>query len=304
MLHPAFFPILKFAVRHAAAFVAHSFATEDEDIINRLTDFFAKLGVSCESGKRAEPTSVSDKVQKRIRDCELFIGIFTRRGEPHEDGSYGTPAWLVEEKALAIAAHKKVLIFVEAGVKDFGGTQGDLEYIKFDRNNFGDALISAIDYVLAVTSVPLQSRVEGNNIHISLGDPTSPREKLEQLQKAKTDRPLDVGVRLALATMLQQTGDNIAAIRELEHAKTDFPNNPDVAHQLGHMHHDSGDLSKAISYYEKSIELNSAQPKFYLCYAKALYEKSKNLDKPSRRRPVLDKAKRFLDQGLLILNQA
>ena len=191
-------------------------------------------------------------------------------------------------------------MLVEEGVKDFGGTQGDLEYIKFDRNNFGDALIRAIDYVLAVTSVPLQSRVEGNNIHITMGDSTSPREKIEQLRKAKSDRPLDVGVRLTLATLLQQTGDNIGAIRELEHAKTDFPNNPDVNHQLGHLHQDSGDLSKAIQYYEKSIELNSTQSKFYLCYAKALYEKSKNFDKPSRRRPVLEKSKRFLDQGLLI----
>ena len=66
MFHPITFPILKFAVRHATAFVGHSFAEEDEDIVGRLIEFFSKLGVACDSGKRAEPTSVSDKVRKRI----------------------------------------------------------------------------------------------------------------------------------------------------------------------------------------------------------------------------------------------
>ena len=88
---------------------------------------------------------------------------------------------------------------LEDNVKDFGGIQGDLEYIKFNRSNFGYSLTNAIDYILAVSSVKLTSRVEGNNIHITLGDPASPEETIAKLRTAKTDRPNDVGIRLALA---------------------------------------------------------------------------------------------------------
>jgi tetratricopeptide (TPR) repeat protein len=300
MLHPSTFPILKFAVRQTTAFVGHSFAPEDEEIVDRLTDFFSKLGVACESGKRPEPTSVSDKVRKRIKDAEIFIGIFTRRGEARADGAYATSSWIVEEKAFALAENKRVLIFLEENVEDFGGIQGDLEHIRFKRDNFGEALISAIDYILSITSVNLQSRVEGNNIHITLGDPTSPQDNIAKLRKAKTDRPNDIGVRLGLAALLNQVGDKTAAIRELEHAKTDFPNNPDVYHQLGHVHQENGELDKAILFYERSIELHSANAKFYLCYSKALFEKAKTFDRAAKRKPLLEKSKRFLDQGLLI----
>ena len=37
MIHPATFPIVKFAIRSATAFVGHSFAREDEEIVNQLT---------------------------------------------------------------------------------------------------------------------------------------------------------------------------------------------------------------------------------------------------------------------------
>jgi tetratricopeptide (TPR) repeat protein len=297
MVHPATFPVLKFAVRQATAFVGHSFAPEDEEIVNRLTEFFSKLGVVCETGKRAEPTSVSDKIRKRIKEAELFIGIFTRRGVPRPDRSFEASSWIIEEKAVALAEGKRVLIFVENGVKEFGGMQGDLEYIPFDRENFGDALLKATDYILAVTSVPVQSRVDGNSVHITIGDNKQPQERITDLQKLKALRPRDVSIRLSLAQLFAETGDPTAALRELEYAKTDFPNHADVIHQLGHHHQKGGDLAKAIACYEQSIELNSAHAKYYLCYAKALYEQHKTADGSNKKREVLERAKRFLTQG-------
>jgi hypothetical protein len=106
MLHPSTFPILKFAIRSATAFVGHSFAPEDEDIVNQLTEFFSKLGVVCESGKRAEPASVSEKARKRIGDSEFFIGIYTRR-EPRNDGTFSTSSWIIEEKHLQLLKIKE-----------------------------------------------------------------------------------------------------------------------------------------------------------------------------------------------------
>jgi tetratricopeptide (TPR) repeat protein len=299
MLHPSTFPILKFAVRAATGFVGHSFAREDEEIISQLTEFFSKLGVVCDSGKRAEPTSVSDKVRRRIRDAEFFIGIFTRR-DAKSNGSYSTSSWVLEEKAFAIAEGKKLLLFVEEGVEDIGGIQGDHEYIRFGRENFGSALIKSIDYVLSITSVPLTTNVVGNSINIQLGDSRSPAEQLADLRRAKEKRPHDATVRMSLAAALAMQGDKAAALREYEQAIIDFPNVPELHHALGHIHEDSGDLNRAQPYYEKSLEMNPSNGKFYMCLAKCIVAKSKNIVKPAARKPHLERAKRLLEQGLSV----
>jgi hypothetical protein len=147
MMPPYILQQIRFAVREATAFVGHSFAEEDAQLIEQIKQFLSKLGVKCDSGKRAEPKGVSDKVRERIQAAELFVGIFTRRQE-QKDGSFSTSAWTIEEKATALAAGKRLLLFVENGVPDFGGLQGDYEYIPFDRDNLGEALIQAMDYVL------------------------------------------------------------------------------------------------------------------------------------------------------------
>jgi hypothetical protein len=140
MNHALLFPNIKFGIRSATAFVGHSFAKDDEEIVDELCDFFTKLGMVCDSGRRAEPIGVSAKVRKRIKDAEVFIGIFTR-DTPKPDGTFTTRPWLIEEKTFALTEGKKVLMFVEEGVKDIGGMQEDLEYIEFNRTNFGGALI-------------------------------------------------------------------------------------------------------------------------------------------------------------------
>jgi tetratricopeptide (TPR) repeat protein len=205
-------------------------------------------------------------------------------------------------KAFAIAENKRVLIFVEEGVEDIGGIQGDLEYIRFSRDNFASALIKAVDYILAITAVRLETRVEGNNIHIKLGNAKTPDEQLAELRKLKEKRPQDLSIRTSLAVTLDSLGDPHAALREYEEARAIFPNNPDLHHYLAHQYEKIGDMNHALFHFEKSLDLNSVNPKFYRCLAKCLYEKSKNYQKPTSKRPVLEKAKRLLEQGLVISN--
>jgi len=101
-----------------------SFAEENKSLVKGLVQFFEKLGLATESGRRAEPRGVSEKVKERLRACEIFIGVFTRRNYLAE-GSYSTSPWVVEEKAIAIGEGKRLLLFVEEGVKEIGGLQGD-----------------------------------------------------------------------------------------------------------------------------------------------------------------------------------
>src|SRR5438105_12721579 len=113
-MHPFFLQSVHLGIRDVSAFVGHSFAEEDDELIRLLIQFLTKLGLRCESGQRAEPRGVSDKVRARLDAAEVFVGIFTRRDQL-ADGSFTTSPWVVEEKAAAIAAGKKLLLFVEDG---------------------------------------------------------------------------------------------------------------------------------------------------------------------------------------------
>ena len=100
MMPPYILQQIRFAVREATAFVGHSFADEDAQLIDQIKQFLSKLGVKRESGKRAEPKSISDKVKQRIQAAELFVGIFTRR-QQQQDGSFSTSAWTIEGPPLS-----------------------------------------------------------------------------------------------------------------------------------------------------------------------------------------------------------
>jgi tetratricopeptide (TPR) repeat protein len=296
MSHPILFPVIKFGVRQATAFVGHSFLPEDEEIVGKLTDFFSKLGVICESGRKAEAVGISEKVRSRIKEAELFIGIFTRR-DSIGDGKYTTSSWVVEEKSFALGQDKKILLFVEKGVQDIGGMQGDLEYVPFDRDNFGDALISAVDYILSVTSIPLQTSVEGNRINVSIKNPMTVDEQLKKLRDAREANPNDFGLVKAIADILEVQGDVSGATRELEGVKDRFQHSPEFVHHLGHFYERHGDLKKALHYYEKSIGLHSSNGKYYFCYAKCLFRKTTNIEKLSSKKPHLEKCSRYLDRA-------
>ena len=297
MIHPMMFPSLKFGVRGASAFVGHSFAVEDQPIIERLLDFFSKLGLICDTGMRSEPSSISDKVRSRINEAEIFVAIFTRRGTANVDGSYSTSAWVVEEKSYAIAQGKRVLLFVEEGVSDIGGMQGDMEYIKFNRDQFGDALISAVDYIFSITRVPLEARVEGNSVTISMRSNKTPTEQLDGLRKEIAKRPKDVALRLAVAAQLNQMSQKSAALKELEDANASIPNHAQIVHQLGHQLQDEGRLDDAITHFERAIALNPTFAKNYLCFAKALYEKAQRTQSSRDRKRLLERCQKFLIQG-------
>src|ERR1700677_862194 len=125
---------IKFAVREIKAFVGHSFAKEDTYVVSTFIELLNKLGFNCITGQKAAPKEIREKIKERIEGCEVFVGIFTRR-EPKADGNFTAPPWVIEEKTWAIAAGKKLLLFVETGVEnDIGGLQGNYEYVPFERD--------------------------------------------------------------------------------------------------------------------------------------------------------------------------
>jgi hypothetical protein len=268
---PSVLQQIRFAVREATAFVGHSFAEEDERVVEQIKQFLSKLGVKCDSGKRPEPKGISDKVKERIHAAELFVGIFTRHLQ-QEDGSYSTSAWIVDEKATALAAGKRLLLFVEDGVEEFGGLQGDYEYIPFERDNLGEALIRAMDYVLAITSVPVTCRLEGpNKLHLQFGAKASPAQQMEELRKFVKDHPNDVQARVNLAKLFGKQ-DRSAGVTELRKLAVEFANTPRVHHELAHELEHLGDLPAALLSFQRALDLNAADYANYRCYGRCVQQ--------------------------------
>jgi tetratricopeptide (TPR) repeat protein len=299
-MHPVFMQSLKFAVREVPAFVGHSFGEEDREIVDQIKSFLTKLGVRCDSGARPEPKGISQKILQRIRAADLFVGIFTRR-EKQPDGTYTTSPWTIDEKGAAIAEGKKLLLFVEEGVSEFGGLQGDYEYVPFSRDNFGAALIHAMDYVLAVTSVPFQCRVEApNKIHLQFGGPSTPSQQLVELRKALAADPTNPSIRMGLAKALEQNQDRAGATRELKHLITDFPNIADGHHELAHLQERDEAYEAAVLNFQKALDLNPQDYKNFRCYGRCLYAWSRGIANATVRRPTLEKAKRLLERAAVI----
>jgi hypothetical protein len=115
------------------AFVAESFAPADDAVNSFVRDTLGALGITVVTGEAPKADRISEKVRQRIEGQFLFVGIFTRREALAAAGQWTTSAWLIDEKAYAVALGKKLVLLRESGVSTIGGLQGDYEYFIFSR---------------------------------------------------------------------------------------------------------------------------------------------------------------------------
>ena len=92
---------------------------------------------------RSSNTYVSRSVIDRIRQASFFICLMTR-ADAKTDGTFTTSPWLLEEKGVALAFGKPLVLMVEEGVSDFGGLQGDWQRIHFGAKGFLTAALEAV----------------------------------------------------------------------------------------------------------------------------------------------------------------
>jgi hypothetical protein len=115
-------------------FLAHSFSEDISSIIVEVQEFLESLGHQCISGEKPESSGVSDKVKKRINDCDIFLGIFNQENKiSGEDNAYTTSNWVIQESGFALGKEKGTIFLVENGIYKFPGLQGDLEVVFFDK---------------------------------------------------------------------------------------------------------------------------------------------------------------------------
>lgn len=179
------------------AFVARSFAKDDQARLATLLDFlntFAKLGLICESAEPAEAEQVSEKVQRQISLCDLFIGLFTRKypiprsrnwlSFTRTDMKWTAPSWVLQECGFALALKKKLILFVEPGV-ELPTLQGDYEYIVYDYQNPTEALKKTNEMFMTVIGKEFAVEVE-LTVH---QDAQAPPPDITTTEEKKSEEP-------------------------------------------------------------------------------------------------------------------
>jgi hypothetical protein len=142
--------IKKTVLVHKQVFIGHSFSPEDIEVVNKVKNFLSYFGLGIDSGERPDARSISEKIKTRIIDCDIFLGIFTKREKLGDTDEYATSQWVIEEKTYAVSLNKRILLYLEEGVQFSPGLQADYEFIRFSRSHLSDALVKSIPYIFSV----------------------------------------------------------------------------------------------------------------------------------------------------------
>jgi hypothetical protein len=127
-----------------SVFIGQSFNTVDAKLNATISRFVEAFGFATVSGEKPRADSVSQKVRDRIESATYFLGLFTRRDRVKGRREWTTSAWIIDEKAYALANRKKLILLREEGVQSIGGIQGDYEYIEFNRNDVPDLFVKLV----------------------------------------------------------------------------------------------------------------------------------------------------------------
>jgi hypothetical protein len=126
------------------AFVGHSFSPADQIVNSAIIDSLIALGISVETGAKPKADRISEKVKHLIDQQYIFVGVFTKRDKIARKQEWTTSSWVIDEKAYAVGANKKLILLKESGVGSIGGIQGDYEYIEFGRDTLQSVLLALI----------------------------------------------------------------------------------------------------------------------------------------------------------------
>lgn len=138
------------------AFVAHSFSSNDNIVVDCVLRTLGTLGVAVVTGEKPRADRISEKVKRLIDGQYLFIGVFTQREKIARRKEWTTSAWLIDEKAYAVGKGKKLILLKEDGVESIGGIQGDYQFVEFSRDRLHEIPIALLN-ILNVTAKGLRS---------------------------------------------------------------------------------------------------------------------------------------------------
>ncbi len=222
------------------AFVGHSFTDDDKEVIQYFLKYFDQIagmniGFSWEHAEPAEPKVLADKVLRLIEDKNLFIGICTNKEAVIETDklsrerfkkkilkaeetafSFKTSDWIIQEIGLAIGRGMSLILLLEAGIRQPGGLQGNIEHIEFERSSPEKAsgkILEMINTLLPSAKAVLSEQAEFRS---------APEEKTDSEEQKEGDwlTPKDEWTirNYQIALMVHIKDDNNEGIKQISEA--------------------------------------------------------------------------------------
>lgn len=136
--------------RFPKCFLSGSFSQEDR------TDFewFRKVAEAVElevlTGEEPSVSPLPETVKSRIRDCDGFIALLTRRDKIEGSDEWRPPAWVEQEFALAYSMNKPMAVFVENGVRVEGLEPHVAKYERFSRDDLSTVAPTIVRYLVVL----------------------------------------------------------------------------------------------------------------------------------------------------------
>jgi hypothetical protein len=290
---PDFIPTVRYAVRETKAFVAHSFAPEDERVVELIKGFVEKVGLVVVTGEAAAPGGITDKIKTRISDCEVFIVIYTRR-EEITPGVFQAPTWLLQETGFAISESKQLIILVEDGVTNIGGLQADNELIPFRRDDLAPALLKIQEALLEIVAFKIS--ITPNGLQMT-GEFMRPERMIERLKGMIARGPVTPEPRLKLAQLYRSLGQTVEAVKQLEATLQGFPNCAPAHRMLADIQRNDNHLDAAVASYERALDFEANNCANYCGFGKTLMMKARGSSGEERER-LLIRAQRYLQRAI------
>lgn len=270
-------------------FIGHSFNDADKIIVNKLRELIVDtFKFEWLTGETAENVGVSEKVKKRISECDLFIGVFTK-GKPLYNGwlkkpnAYTTSAWVIQESGFAIAKCKQIIFLFEEGLDSSLGLQGDLEYIPFNRNNLDPILTKLTQMLIKYKDASASDdakpesaeKLENSNEDISKTSEAETDEKTSayaQMFASKNLEELKAGYekvnsivdtdenKLWIKTIYLKEAQRFGyqnSISELTKLAEENPNSDDVLSALANCYSSISEYEKAVSLYLECSKIST-----------------------------------------------
>jgi tetratricopeptide (TPR) repeat protein len=129
-------------------------------------------------------------------------------------------------------------------------------------------------------------------------------KRFEPVRKAYEDfiarHPKHVGVRVAYASFLNDTGDEEGSFVQLEKARELDPGDPAIWNNLANYHGHNGSVKTAFDYYAKAIALNPKEPVYYHNFGTTvfLFRKDAREHYSINEQQVFDKALQLYGEAL------
>lgn len=276
------------------AFIGHSFADDDHELVTFYKQLLSEMGLRCTSGERPESTHIHEKVQRRILQADIFVAILTRRDKIEGEDLWRAAEWLEQELTFAAANKKQLILLKESKVRRVGGIQGDWEYIEFDRECLHRSVIKLIQMIWAISPGKL-----------TFGTNEPPQLSMDWLEASIAMMPNEPALRLQLAQQKIRRGQFDSGLRHIEEILATFPGfapalcekakglgslgrkqeaeqivkqvllgnpaNADAHHQLAHLLQDRGETEEADKEFQLASDCEPGQCRHYVCHGKLLF---------------------------------